>query len=195
MPQGGQILAGDALAGQQAGQEQVQAGGLVEQGAGRRSQDLGAFEPAEQGVMQRPPRPPGAQLIDRLFLWRLVFVGTLMVAIPFALYLHQLSSGASHAQASTLAVNSMVAIEIAYLFNSRQRHASAWQRDTLLGNPVAVGCVLLLIVLQLAFSYLPWMQQWFGTASPDTAHWLQAIASGIVAFVLIELEKALLRQR
>ena len=154
-----------------------------------------AFEPAEQGVMQRPPRPPGAQLIDRLFLWRLVFVGTLMVAIPFALYLHQLSSGTSHAQASTLAVNSMVAIEIAYLFNSRQRHASAWQRDTLLGNPVAVGCVLLLIVLQLAFSYLPWMQQWFGTASPDTAHWLLAIASGIVAFVLIELEKALLRQR
>ncbi|MEQ6292105.1 cation-translocating P-type ATPase [Vogesella sp. GCM10023246] len=154
-----------------------------------------AFEPTERGVMRRPPRPPGAQLIDRLFLWRLVFVGLLMVVLPFALYLQLLSQGAGHPLASTMAVNSMVAIEIAYLFNSRRRHASAWRRDTLLGNPVAFGSVLLLIVLQLAFSYLPWLQALFGTAAPSGHHWLLAAASGVLAFVLIEVEKALLRPR
>ncbi|MFC3533490.1 HAD-IC family P-type ATPase [Vogesella facilis] len=154
-----------------------------------------AFEPTEHGVMRRPPRPPGAQLLDRLFLWRLVFVGLLMVALPFALYLQLLAEGGGHPLASTMAVNSMVAIEIAYLFNSRQRHASAWRRDTLLGNPVAFGCVLLLIVLQLAFSYLPWLQALFGTAAPSGRHWLLAAASGALAFVLIEAEKALLRPR
>lgn len=153
-----------------------------------------AFEPPEKDVMQRQPRPPEAGLIDGLFAWRLLFVSILMVAIPFALYLWVLDSGGTHLLASTLAVNSMVAIEIGYLFNSRQQHGSALSWHVLHGNPVALYCVAVLITLQLGFSYLPPLQAIFGTQAPPLAHWGLTTASGIVAFLLIEAEKAIRRR-
>ncbi|MDC7692353.1 HAD-IC family P-type ATPase [Vogesella indigofera] len=153
-----------------------------------------AFEPTEHGVMRRPPRPPQAGLIDALFVWRLAFVGALMVALPFALYLWALDGGHSQALASTLAVNSMVAIEIAYLFNSRHQHTSALTLRVLGGNRIALWCVAILLLLQLAFSYLPWLHTLFGTAPPALSHWGLIAASGVLAFLLIEAEKALLRR-
>ncbi|MOA26724.1 hypothetical protein D3C78_1475380 [compost metagenome] len=88
----------------------------------------------------------------------------------------------------------MVAIEIAYLFNSRHQHTSALTLRVLGGNRIALWCVAILLLLQLAFSYLPWLHTLFGTASPALTHWGLIAASGVLAFLLIEAEKALLRR-
>ncbi|MBI3145414.1 MAG: cation-transporting P-type ATPase [Pseudogulbenkiania sp.] len=153
-----------------------------------------AFEPAEGRVMQRPPRTADARLLDRLFLWRLLLVGALMVVFPFGLYLDVIEHGQNEALARTVAVNGMVAIEIAYLFNIRHLDASAISRQGLFGNRVALVSVAILAVLQLALTYTAPMQALFGTAGLSGNEWLKILASALLCFLLLEGEKALRRR-
>ena len=52
-----------------------------------------AFEPAEPGLMQRPPRKPGAPIMGRTMLLRLVIVSVLIGAATIALFEFELMQG------------------------------------------------------------------------------------------------------
>lgn len=67
----------------------------------------------------------GTGLIDAVFVRRLLLVGLLMLVFPFLLYLWAFVADLPVAHASALAVNCMVAVEIAYLFNTRTGIRSA----------------------------------------------------------------------
>lgn len=51
-----------------------------------------------------------------------------------------------------------------------------------------------MLLLQLAFTYLPAFQQVFGTAPIGTRAWLEIATVGLVALMAIEGEKALRRR-
>jgi len=97
--------------------------------------------------------------------------------------------------ARTTVINMVVVGEIVYLFNVRHFTASAFTRDTWLGNPVALGTVVITLVLQMLLTYAPPMQQLFGTAALDAGSWgvIGALAGGM--FLAVEAEKWLLRRR
>ncbi len=46
-----------------------------------------------------------------------------------------------------------------------------------------------MIILQLAFTYLPFMNVLFGSAPIGVLPWLKIIGVSIVAFIVIEIEK------
>jgi magnesium-transporting ATPase (P-type) len=154
-----------------------------------------AFEPAERGVMQRPPRPPAEPLITRWLLTRVLFVSLLMMAASFCVFEWVLSRGGGLDVARTAVVNMLVLGEIVYLFNVRHFTASAFTRETLLGNRAALWSCTVIVVLQALFTFAPPAQALFGTAPPDAATWLliAALAGGI--FLAVEAEKWLLRRR
>ena len=62
-------------------------------------------------------------------------------------------------------------------------------------NPGAIVSVGLLGLLQLGFVYLPFMNTWFGTTPLPASHWLPPMAIGVLVFLIIEGEKAVLRAR
>jgi magnesium-transporting ATPase (P-type) len=68
--------------------------------------------------------------------------------------------------------------------------AAAWR-----GNDLAFGVTLILVLLQLAFTYLPWMNAVFHSAPIDAAAWALIIGCGAALFLLVEIEKALLHPR
>ncbi|MDX1377110.1 MAG: HAD-IC family P-type ATPase, partial [Burkholderiales bacterium] len=49
-----------------------------------------AFEPGEAGVMRRVPRDPAAPMLDRLLVWRIVFVSLILLGGILSLYLWML---------------------------------------------------------------------------------------------------------
>jgi len=153
-----------------------------------------AFEPAERGVMSRPPRPPAEPLITRLLFVRIAYVSVLMMAVTFTVYEWELLRGGSVETARTAAVNMLVVGELVYLFNVRHFTDHAFARDTLYGNPVAFWACVVLIGLQLAFTYAPPMQHLFRTAPLDVAAWTLILALGVAKFVAVEAEKWLLRR-
>ncbi len=129
-----------------------------------------AFEPAEPGVMSRPPRKSTAPILDRPFLWRIAFVSSLIGLATIAVFIVERSLGMELAMARTLAVNTLVFGQIFYLFNSRFLYQSSLTLQRLLANRVAWLMVGVLIVLQLIFVYTPVMQSWFGTTALSARH-------------------------
>jgi magnesium-transporting ATPase (P-type) len=153
-----------------------------------------AFEPAEAGVMRRPPRRPSEPLVTKVLAFRIAYVSVLMVAVTLVTFEWELARGSGIESARTAAVNMLVIGELVYLFNIRHFTASALTRDVLTGNPAALWMSALLIVFQLAFTYAPPMQQLFQTAALDAASWLVILGLGGLKFVAVEAEKAVLRR-
>jgi hypothetical protein len=56
----------------------------------------------------------------------------------------------------------------------------------------AVAAVL---ILQLVFTYLPLMQTLFHSRALGVDAWLKILGAGMVLFLVVELEKAVLRRR
>lgn len=154
-----------------------------------------AFERPESGVMSRPPHDPNAPILSGFLVWRIVFVALLMMGGVFTLYLWETVQGASIELARTVVVNVLVMCGIVYLFNCRYLMASVCSRRGLLDNHYVLLAVGLLLILQLLFTYLPVMQQLFGTTALDAAAWGRIIAVSLLLFLIIELEKYILRCR
>lgn len=154
-----------------------------------------SFERPERDVMSRPPHDPNASILSGFLVWRIVFVALLMICGGFALYLWETQEGSSVELGRTVVVNVLVMCEIVYLFNCRYLTASVLSGQDLLGNRYILLAVAMLLILQLLFTYLPVMQQLFGTVALDGAAWGRIMAVSLALFLLIEFEKYLWRYR
>ncbi|MCY1303206.1 putative cation-transporting ATPase F [compost metagenome] len=148
-----------------------------------------AFEPAERGLMQRPPRAPSEPLLSAFFVWRVLMVSLLMMAGALGLFLWELERGNQLENARTMAVNTVVVCEMFYLVNSRRIFASVLNRDGLLGNRVVLLAIAACVALQLLYTYAPPLQRLFGSAGLAPGEWLRVLAAGALLFAVAELEK------
>ena len=153
-----------------------------------------AFEPAEAGVMQRPPRDPQAPILGGYFLWRIAFVSLLIGGATIGIFLVA-REGRSIELARTVAVNTLVFGQAFYLFNCRTLRDAAWRPSVLVSNPVAWLAVGVLILLQAVFVYAPFMHLWFGSAPLQVQHWLVPVAIGACVFACVEVEKTVYARR
>ena len=151
------------------------------------------FEPAEPGVMQRPPRRPGSSIFGGYFVWRLAFVSLLLGGATIGVFLYEQAIGAPLDLARTMAVNTLVVGEVCYLFNCRHLHASSLRLDCLTSNRVVWITIAVLAGLQSVFVYAPPMNTWFGTTPLHLHHWLLPVAIGLALFAIVEVEKWLVR--
>jgi magnesium-transporting ATPase (P-type) len=154
-----------------------------------------AFEPTEPGVMQRAPRPPGEPMLSPFVIWRIVLVSTLFTLGIFGMYQWSLASGAAVEEARTMAVNTLVAMEVFYLFSVRYLKAPSFTAAGVQGTPRVLLAVGAVVLLQALFTYAPFMQGWFGTRSLSPLEVLLCALVGLAVLVLLEGEKWVLRQR
>ena len=127
-------------------------------------------------------------------LWRIGFVSAIILVGAFGLFEWQMRRGADFEMARTTAVNTLVAMEIVYLFSARHRFEPALSRAGIRGIRPALIAVALTILLQLGFTYWTPMQRLFGTRDLDGTTWLVITATALAGFVLVELEKVVLRR-
>jgi len=147
-----------------------------------------AFEPAEPGLMQRPPRDPHQPVLTRVLIGRIVLVSTIMLVGAFSLFEWHQAAGTSLDVSRTLAVNAFVAIEIGYLFNCRSLDRPVRQLGWF-SNPAVIYGVVTMIVLQLLFTYLPAMNSLFQTAPMTVNQWLAVVALGLAGSGIVGVEK------
>ena len=148
-----------------------------------------AFEPTELGAMRRPPRSPREPLLSRRLLWRIGFVSLLFVTGAFGVFFYAVESGLSVELARTMVVNTIVVMEIFYLFSVRYIHGPSITWQGIFGTPAVLTGVALVVAAQFAFTYLPFMQAVFDTAPIAPLNGLLIIGVGIALLFLVELEK------
>jgi magnesium-transporting ATPase (P-type) len=150
-----------------------------------------AFEPAEPDVMKHPPRPRDESLLRGFVVWRVVFVSLLFLAGIFAAWYWAMHHYGDENTARTLAVNTLVAMEMFYLFAVRYLDSASITLRGVLGTPVVLLAVVSVVALQLLFTYLPWFNDTFGTQALSLDMLGFAAASGVVVLVILEIETAL----
>ncbi len=148
-----------------------------------------AFEPKEHDVMSRPPRQPKQPLLTRPLIMRTGLVSLIMVAGGLGLFLWELHRApAGLPAARTVAVNTLVLVQLVYLFNCRSLHHSVWSVGFFTNRWVILGS-LAMLGAQILFTYTPVMNRLFHSAPIDAGAWLRIAGVAAFAFVVVELEK------
>ncbi|MDF2152854.1 cation-transporting P-type ATPase [Vibrio sp. CAU 1672] len=153
-----------------------------------------AFEPKEPDLMQRRPRPPGSPLLTGHLIWRIIFVSLILVTGTLGMFIWEMGQEDNITKARTIAVNTLVMFEVFYLFNSRFILGSVFCRQGLTGNRYVLIAIAVLAVFQASFTYLPIMQQLFGTCALEAEVWFKICLVASSVLFLVELEKHYLRK-
>jgi Ca2+-transporting ATPase len=155
------------------------------------------LDPADEDVMDKPPRPRAESAITPRMWWSIVCVGAVMAAgtllvLDASLPGGLISGSGSMHYAQTMAFTTLVLCQMFNVFNSRSDEQSAFAglfRNHWLWLAVGVS-----LVLQVAVIYLPGLQHAFSTVPISFADWL--LCAGIASSVLwlCELGKLAVRK-
>ena len=152
-----------------------------------------SFEPHELDVMRRPPRATERGILDGFGLWRVIFVGLGLLALTLWAFFWMKSNDASDPLARAVAVNALVIGQIFYLLNSRFKLDSSLSLKAHAGNKYLPLGIAVVVVLQLLFTYASPLQTLFETAAIPLRIWPWLFLAGFVFFLVVELEKFIIR--
>tara|TARA_R110002110_G_scaffold322150_8_gene534577 strand:+ start:8179 stop:10902 length:2724 start_codon:yes stop_codon:yes gene_type:complete len=150
-----------------------------------------AFEPPEDDTMRRQPRPRNAPILSGELIWRVVFVSALFVFAVFGIYAYGIDKGYSPELARTLAVNTLVVLEIFHLFFIRNIYGTSLTWKAVRGTRVVWITVIAVTAAQFAITYLPPLQNVFGTQAVPFLDGVLIVAIGAMFFAIVEVEKQL----
>ncbi|KTD18458.1 cation-transporting P-type ATPase [Legionella jordanis] len=150
-----------------------------------------AFEPTEEGTMHRPPRLRCEPLLTGSLVWHIIFVSTLFIFSVFGIYFYALDRGYSLELARTIALNTLVVLEVFHLFYIRNIYSTSLTWKAVRGTKVVWMAVIVIVVAQLSITYFPPLQTVFVTESIPFMDGVLIVTTGALFFIVIEIEKQL----
>jgi magnesium-transporting ATPase (P-type) len=150
------------------------------------------FEPHEPGLMQRRPRAANTSILNRDLAVRTALVSLAVGGAAFGCFWWAQAQGLSDEASRTIAVNTIVVVEVGYLFACRSLSLPSWRLGLFTNPSVWLGAVAMFGV-QLVLTYVPLMNRLFHTAPIELWWWGVMTAIGGGVFLLAEAKKALSR--
>jgi Ca2+-transporting ATPase len=148
-------------------------------------------DPARPGIMNEPPRKPGAEILTLRRLGNLMLLAAVMTAGTLGVYYYARESG-DELRAATLTFTTFVLFQFFNVFNARAEKGSAFSRH-FFSNRALWLALFGVISLQLAAVYWPPAQAVFKTTALSLEDWGIAVAVASSVLLLEELRKLLLR--
>jgi len=151
-----------------------------------------AAEPAERGVMERPPRHPQESVFAQGLGAHIVWVGLLMGFASLVTQAWAIKTGHAHWQ--TMVFTVLCLNQMGHVLAIRSERESLFSLGLLSNRPL-LAAFLLTFGLQMATIYVPFLNPVFKT-EPLTAEELAiALALSCVVFIAVEIEKFIKRRR
>jgi len=119
----------------------------------------------------------------------LVLVAVLFLAAVFGIFTYATGKGYPLALAQTMAMNTLVVLEIFHLFFIRNIHSTSLTWAAARGTKMVWTVVIAITAAQFAVTYLPPLQAVLGTSPVPLMDGLLIVAIGAAFFALIEIEK------
>jgi Ca2+-transporting ATPase len=148
-------------------------------------------EPAERGVMQRPPRPPDESIFAHGMWQHILWVGLFVGALSIGTQAWAWTRGVEYWQTMVFTV-----LTVSQLFHSlavRSERESLFSIG-LTSNPAMLGAVVLTLALQLMVIYVPAFNPLFHTQPLPLPELLACLALSSLVLVAVEIEKWLMRR-
>ncbi len=147
-------------------------------------------EPPRTGVMADPPRATDARILSRARLLRLFVYGLIMAVGTLALFWYALPAG--HTYALTLAWTTFVLFQFFNLFNARNEHGTAFNRQFFSNRWLWLSLLSGVVLQALAVHWAP-LQYVFDTTDLTLADWALATAVASSVLLIDEARKLVLR--
>jgi Ca2+-transporting ATPase len=153
-------------------------------------------DPADAGVMDRPPRPRGEGVITRRMWAGILFVGAVMAAGTLIVIDASLPGGliegsGSLGYAQTMAFTTLMMFQLFNVLNARSDERSAFRG--LFRNHWLWAAIGLSLLLHVAVIYVPFLQEAFSTVSLRAGDWLSCVLVASSVLWLRELSKVITR--
>jgi magnesium-transporting ATPase (P-type) len=154
---------------------------------------VAAVEPAEDGIMNKPPRRLGKRLIGRFLLLRIAIGTTVLVATTVgSVFIVQNDYSVSEQRSQALNTLSFGAIAIT--LSARFSYNSSFSLKLFRGNPLCWYSVAIMAILQVFITYTPGLNSVvFEMAPMDAFQWLWVLVFMVVTFIVMEAEKSVRR--
>jgi magnesium-transporting ATPase (P-type) len=114
-----------------------------------------------------------------------------MVAGTFGIFAWAEARSLPIETARTMVVNTLVVMEIFYLFSVRYVHGTSLTWRGVFGTRAVLIGVGIVVLAQFAFTYLPPMQAVFGTHDLSIGGGVAIVGVGVALLVIVEIEKRL----
>jgi Ca2+-transporting ATPase len=135
-----------------------------------------ALEPAEPGIMQRPPRDPKEEIFSWSLVRGMVGAATLIAVATLAAFaIGHAGPGGSVARAVTMSFSTLALAQALHLGNARRR-SRVLEPASALANPWAVGAVALVVLLQALAVHAPPLATVLRTVPLGVLDWLVVAA-------------------
>ncbi|MEX2754878.1 MAG: cation-translocating P-type ATPase [Candidatus Sigynarchaeota archaeon] len=147
-----------------------------------------AMEPKERDVMDEPPRPPDARIINREILQNTLFVSTLMMIGTLLLFHITWTSTWNLQEARTVGFTTLAMFQVFNALNCKSRTLSVFTIG-LRNNKYLLFSIVLSISLQVMVTYVPIFQIGLGTTPLTLLEWVEIFAVASTVFFGDELRK------
>jgi len=150
-----------------------------------------AAEPAEKGIMQRPPRPPTESIFAHGMWQHIIWFGLIIATVSLAAQAWAIHLGSDNWQ--TMVFTVLTLSQMAHVLAVRSERESLFSQG-LRSNLALLGAVALTFGLQMATVYLPALNRIFRTAPLNAQELGICVALSALVFFSVELEKLLVRR-
>jgi Ca2+-transporting ATPase len=149
-----------------------------------------SFEPAEPGVMRRPPYPPQESIfargMGRDILWVGFLLGLVLLGVAYGYWANGLASW------QTMVFTTLAFSRIGLSETVRSAYSSVLELG-LFSNPRLLGAVALTLTLQMVIIYVPVLQTFFGTLPLSGQEIAIALLLSTLSPLSLELKKQVVR--
>ena len=145
-----------------------------------------AAEPAERGIMQRPPRPPAENLFAHGMWQHILGIGLLIGGLCLGVQAWALSTGHAHWQ--TMVFTVLTLGQMAHVLAIRSERDPLWQIGIASNRPL-LGAVLLTFALQMATIYVPALNPVFKTQPLSLVELAICLGVSSIVYIAVEIEK------
>ena len=146
------------------------------------------FEPKEADVMKRPPRKPNTPILTLDMAIQISIVSASILLSVYGLFDWHLNDGYSIEESRTVAVNTIIMIEIFYLLNCRSLTKSIFNVGFFTNKFIFIGIAIMLL-LQIFYTYSPTMNEVFHSHPMGIESWLKIIGVSFLVLIIIEIKK------
>ena len=161
---------------------------------------VAAIEPAEDGIMDLPPRRVGKRLVGRYLFLRIILGTCLLTGCVVGSALLVDSRYASLSEEDRLykiratAFNVLDFGAMSVTMSARFAYNNSFHPRVFKGNVAGIASCAIVTVLQLLLTYIPGLNSFvFGMKGMDWFGWVCVVVSMAIVFIVMELEKALRR--
>lgn len=141
----------------------------------------------EKGIMNRKPRNSKKGFMTKGMIWRVMYQGTMIGAIPLVAYIVGLHDG-GEVLGRTMAFSTLMFAELVHVRNLHSNSRSSFVTNPLHNKPL-IAAIAVSVLMALIVILVPPVRDAFNLVAMDGKHWIVVILMALSPLAVVELFK------